>query len=230
MRNEIVTVTPDELGEQLRHGSETERMELLNRLGNQVLRVESDPAWPPDLVALAIKHNERSDALAAGWEKYDRGLQGLPAMMKTPAMKGRLVRAAAAALRAAKYDLLQTWIDVLRSRQRVLVKVIEFLEVRSTAAAGELAKRQEAAAKKLRAAGLGASEDAQVSLNQVAAERRFTQRVNEVPVVREARLAVETLRVALDAARGQINHVDQDVGRIGMLLVQAWADLTRIVP
>jgi len=230
MRNEMLTVSPDELGEHLRHDSATARMELLNRLGNQVLRVEPDADWPPELGTLAAQHNKAADRLAAGWAEYDAGLEKLPRMMLTPAMRGKLVAASAAALRAAKYDLLQTWIDVLRSRQRVLVKAIGILEAKSAAAAAELVKRQEAAGKKLRAAGLGASEDAQVALNQAAAERRFTLRVNEVPGVREAHQHAGSIRAALDAARVQVNVIDQDVGRVGVMLVAAWRDLTRIVP
>jgi len=230
MRNERLTVTPAELGERLRHDCETERMQLLNGLGNQVLRVEPDADWPPELGTLAANHNGRADALAAGWTEYDAALQRLPAMLKTPAMKGRLVAAAAADVRAAKYDLCQRWIDVLRSREQVLRRAIGFLEAKSAVAAAELAKRQEAAAKKLRAAGLGASEDVHFALNEAAAERRFSLRVSEVPAVREAHQHAESIRAALDAARGQVNVVDQDVARVGMLLVAAWRDLTRIMP
>lgn len=230
MRNETLTVTPAELGERLRYEWETERMQLLNTLGNGTLPIEVDPSWPADLVTLSRGHNEAADALAAGWAGYDAGLEKLPRMMLTPSMKATSVATAAKDLRAAKYDLLQTWIDVLRSRQRVLVKALEVLEVRSTAAAGELAKRQEAAGKKLRAASLGASEDARVALNPTAAERRFSLRVSEVPAVREAHEHAESIRVALDLARGQINVVDQDVARVGMVLIAAWEEVTRIVP
>jgi len=223
-------VTPAELGERLRHDCETERMELRNTLANQVLRVELEPDWPPDLAALAARHNEGADALAAGWTGYDAGLEKLPCMMLAPAMRGKLVAAAAADLRAARYDLCQRHIDALRSRQGVLVKVIDFLEDRSAAAAAELAKRQEAAGKKLTAAGLGPSQDVQVELNRAAAERRFALRVGEVPAVREARLAVENLRAALNATRDQVNHVDQDIAHVGVVLVAAWRDLTGIVP
>jgi len=229
-RHDRASLTPDELAEHLRHRSELERMELSNGLGNNSLPVQPAPDWPEELGTLAANHNGGAEALAAGWAEYDAALQRLPRMMLMPALKGKLVAAAAANLRAARYDLLQTWIDVLRSRQRVLVKVIDFLEARSTAAAAELLKRQEAAGKRLRAAGLGPSDDPQFGLSQDVAQRRFVMKVNQVPQVREVHQHAESIKATVDAARGGVNVVDEDIARVGVVLVQAWRDLTGIVP